>query len=93
MPLEIEADLRKYCVLTDDGECVDRFVCPVEGCRFSTRLGAGALRMHILLKSDPGIVARYCEKHEQFYNLHRNELGLDRIRYLAELPQTELESN
>lgn len=89
--LEIEADLRKYCLLKEDGTCIDEFVCPVEGCGFTTRLGPGALRMHLLMKSDPNVESRYCEAHERFCHANIHELGMDAIRYLSSLPRIKVE--
>lgn len=91
LSLEIQANLRKYCRLTEDGSRVDRFVCPVEGCGFTTRLGPGALRMHLLMKSDQGVGGRYCEAHERFCRGHSGELGLDIVRYLSGLPRVQLD--
>lgn len=91
MALEIQEDLRKYCVLTDDGTCIEKFVCPVEGCDFSTKLGPGALRMHLLLRSDPTMEKRYCEAHDKFCSAHSDELGMDVVRYLHALPRLEAE--
>lgn len=91
MALEIREDLRKYCVLTDDGTCIEKFVCPVEGCDFTTELGPGALRMHLLLRSDPTMEKRYCEAHDKFCSVHSNELGMDVVRYLHDLPRLKAE--
>ncbi len=91
MTLEIEANLRKYCQLTDDGSRVDKFVCPVEGCNFSTRLGPGALRMHLLMMSDSDVKSRYCEAHDRFCRAHANELGLDTVRYLHGLLRVQVD--
>ncbi len=90
MSLEIHDELKKYCLISHDRTCVDKFVCPIEGCGFTTRLGPGALRMHLLLKSDPKSQSRYCPTHEQFYNTHLNEMGLETIRYLGSLPRAQL---
>ncbi len=91
MTLEIQANLMKYCQLSDDGSCVERFVCPVEGCDFTTRLGPGALRMHLLIKSDPEVGGRYCEAHDRFCRAHAGELGLDVVRYLSNLPRVQVD--
>lgn len=91
LSLEIQANLRKYCRVTEDGSRVDRFVCPVEGCGFTTRLGPGALRMHLLMKSDPDVDSRYCEAHDRFSRTHSNELGLDVVRYLHGLPRVQID--
>lgn len=89
MSLEIQDRLRKYCELTEDRSSIDKFVCPVEGCDFSTRLGPGALRMHILMKSDPNIERRYCPSHHEFYRTYQDELGTDVVRYLMTLPRIQ----
>ena len=91
MALEIRDDLRKYCVLTEDRACIEKFVCPVEGCNFSTKLGPGALRMHLLLRSDPTIEGRYCEAHDRFCGAHGSELGMDVVRYFHTFPRLEAE--
>ncbi len=81
--------MRKYCKVSDDGSSIVSFVCPVEGCDYSTRLGPGALRMHIIMKSDPDNPTRYCSVHQAFYNTHVSELGTDVVRYLSALPRIE----
>lgn len=91
MALEIQENLRKYCVLTDDGTSVEKFVCPIEGCGFSTKLGPGALRMHLILRSDPTIEGRYCEAHDRFCSAHSDELGMNVVRYLNSLPRVEID--
>ena len=92
MSLELKESLRKYVRLTEDGQLIERFICPVEGCNFSTRLGPGALRMHILLRSDPKIEGRYSIHHEEFYNNNQQELGLETVRYLHSFPRVAFES-
>ncbi|HUS78832.1 MAG TPA: hypothetical protein VM050_09250 [Patescibacteria group bacterium] len=87
MALEIRDPLKKYLELNEDRTLVRRFVCPVEGCNYSTTLGPGALRMHLLIKADPASTARYCEAHEAFCNAHREELGSETVRYLYQLPR------
>jgi len=89
--LEIQDNLMKYCQLSEDGSCVDRFVCPVEGCDFTTMLGPGALRMHLILRSDPTIEGRYCEAHDRFCSAHSDELGMNVVRYLNSLPRVEID--
>lgn len=90
MALEIPVDLQKYCILTENKDCIDKFVCPVEGCGYTTRLGAGAIRMHLILKSDPTCEARYCKDHELYYKSHGDELGLEEVRMLAAFPKMDL---
>jgi hypothetical protein len=91
--LEIRDDLRKYCHISDDGSRIDYFCCPVSGCNYRTRLGPGALRMHMLLKADPKIEGRYCEAHDSFCQSHLNELSTEMVRYMNQFPRRELESN
>lgn len=88
--LEIRADLLKYCILDEKGEHIDRFACPVEGCNYTTRLGPGAMRMHIIIKADPKYEERYDPQHEQYYREHQGELNLEAVRYLANIPRAEI---
>jgi hypothetical protein len=90
MTLEIPENLRKFCILTETQDCIDKFACPVEGCGYSTRLGAGAIRMHLLLKADPTCGNRYCRDHELYYESHGDELGLDDVRKLASFSKIDL---
>ena len=85
MSLQIPENLKKYCSLAQNGDIIDRFVCPVEGCAFSTRLGPGAIRMHMLMKSDP-LTAVYEESHEEYYRQHHDELTMDSVKALASVP-------
>ncbi len=59
-----------------DGQRVERFACLVEGCGFTTKLGPGALRMHLLLKADPMKESRYCSSHEEYCRAYEEEIGL-----------------
>jgi hypothetical protein len=93
MSLEIRDPLRKYVRLTEDGNLIERFACPVEGCGFTTKLGPGALRMHLLLKADPTKESRYSSAHEEYCRDHEEELGLDVIRYLSRMPRVEMETS
>ena len=93
MSLEIRDPLRKYVRLTLDEHHVERFACPVEGCGFTTKLGPGALRMHLLLKADPTKESRYCSSHEEYCRAHQEELGLETIQYLSGLPRVEMEAS
>ena len=86
MSLNIPENLRKYCLIAEDGTIIDRFKCPVPGCTFSTRLGPGAVRMHLLLKADPLHENRYSPDHESYWRAHESELTLDNIRVLAHIP-------
>jgi len=89
MTLKIPANLQKYVVLSEEEDIIDRFKCPVEGCKFTTRLGPGAVRMHILLKSDPKVKGRYDKKHEDYAkNVHM--LDMDLVKELAEFPRKEI---
>jgi len=93
MSLEIRDPLSKYVRLTMDEQRVERFACPVEGCGFTTKLGPGALRMHLLLKADPTKESRYCSSHEEYCRGHEEELGLDVVRYLSRMPRVEMETS
>ena len=93
MSLEIRDPLSKYVRLTLDEQRVERFACPVEECGFTTKLGPGALRMHLLLKADPTKESRYCSSHEEYCRAHQEELGLEAIRYLSSLPRVEMETS
>ncbi|MGD2142070.1 MAG: hypothetical protein PVH79_01165 [Candidatus Bathyarchaeota archaeon] len=92
MIIELSDPLKKYVKLTQDRQMVDRFICPVEGCNFTTKLGPGALRMHLLLKADPDKESRYCKAHGEFCDDHRSELSLDIVRYLHNLPMVPMET-
>jgi len=93
MSLEIRDPLSKYVRLTLDGQHIERFACPVEGCGFTTKLGPGALRMHLLLKADPTKESRYCSSHEEYCRTYEEEIGLEAIRYLSSLPRVEMETS
>ena len=86
MSLNIPENLRKYCLLSEDASIIDKFKCPVPGCTFSTRLGPGAVRMHVLLKADPLHESRYCPEHEAYFRANESELSMDTVRALAHLP-------
>ncbi len=83
MATQIPEKLRKYCSLAEGEDIIDRFVCPV--CDFSTRLGPGAIRMHVLMKSDP-LTKVYEAGHEEFYKENRSDLTIDSIKELAVIP-------
>ena len=83
MATQIPEKLRKYCSLAEGEDIIDRFVCPV--CDFSTRLGPGAIRMHVLMKSDP-LAKVYEADHEEFFNANRADLTIDSIKELAMIP-------
>ena len=53
MSLNIPENLKKYFSLSEDGAIIDRFKCPVPGCDYTTRLGPGAVRMHLMINADP----------------------------------------
>ena len=93
MSLEVRDPLSKYVRLTLDGQRIERFVCPVEGCGFTTKLGPGALRMHLMLKADPTKESRYCSSHEEYCRAHEEEIGLEAVRYLSSLPRVEMETS
>jgi len=83
MAVNIPVNLRKYCYLVEGEDIIDRFVCPV--CDFSTRLGPGAIRMHMMMKSDP-LSKVYEAEHEAFYQANHTELTIDAIKTLAVIP-------
>ena len=89
LSLEIRDDLRKYVEISKNGDSIEQFVCPVEGCEYKTRLGPGALRMHIIMKSDPTVPRRYCPDHEAYYSANIQELGPNMVKYLSQLPRVE----
>lgn len=86
MSINIPEKLKKYITLSEDGSIIDRFRCPVPGCDYSTRLGPGAIRMHILINADPLSENRYCPEHETYLREHESELTIDDVRVLAEIP-------
>ena len=85
MTVEIPEHLRKYCSVAENENIIDRFVCPIESCNFTTRLGPGAIRMHMLMKSDP-MAAVYEPNHEDYFKLHSEDLTLDSVKELAKIP-------
>lgn len=87
--LNIPKELQKYVVLTENGEHVDRFKCPVPGCDYVTRLGPGALKMHMILRADPKVPTRYDQGHEEYF---KNNMVLDReqIKMLSDYPRKEI---
>ena len=86
MTLNIPEHLRAYVTLTDEEDMINRFKCPV--CGFRTRLGPGALRMHLMLKSDPKLETRYDPAHEEY--MSTTEFTLESVRQLATYPRIEL---
>ena len=86
MSLDIPEHLEKYVILSQDGTIIDKFKCPVPGCDFTTRLGPGAVRMHILIKADPLSKTRYSAEHEAYFMAHESELSTDMVRSLAKNP-------
>ncbi len=87
---QIPENLRKYCSLAEDEDVIDRFVCPV--CDFSTRLGPGAIRMHLLMKSDP-LASVYEADHEKFYKANQNDLTIDSIKKFTMIPYRTIAYN
>jgi hypothetical protein len=86
MSFNIPENLKKYCSLSENGTIIDRFKCPVPGCNFTTRLGPGAIRMHIMINSDPIHETRYSSDHEEFFRNHESDMSLENIRTLANIP-------
>ncbi len=86
MSLNIPEHLRVYVALTEEGDSINRFKCPV--CSFRTRLGPGALRMHLLLKSDPKVETQYDHTHEEY--MKTAEFTLDTVKKLALFSRIEL---
>ena len=85
MTLNIPEHLRVYVTLTEDEEMINRFRCPV--CGYRTRLGPGALRMHLLLKSDPKVKTQYDPAHEEY--MRDTDFTLDIVKNLAVYPRIE----
>lgn len=75
-----------YVALTEEGDMINRFKCPI--CGFRTRLGPGALRMHLLLKSDPKVETQYDPAHEEY--MKTTKFSLDTVKELAAFPRVEL---
>ena len=86
MSLKIPENLKKYCIVAEDGSIIDKFKCPVPGCTFTTRLGPGAVRMHVLIKADPLNESRYCPDHETYWRASESEFSVDTVRALARIP-------
>ncbi len=86
MSLNIPERLHRYVTLTEQEDAINRFKCPV--CSFRTRLGPGALRMHLILKSDPKVETQYDHAHEEY--MKTTEFSLDTVKELAQFPRIEL---
>jgi len=86
MSLNIPEHLHRYVTLTEQEDMINRFKCPV--CSFRTRLGPGALRMHLILKSDPKVETQYAHAHEEY--MKTTEFSLDTVKELAQFPRIEL---
>jgi hypothetical protein len=86
MTLEIDDKYKRYYLLDQKRGSIDQFVCPVEGCGFQTDQGPGALRMHMVISSDPNYKGRYCKKHEEFVKEHPDIVSLQWVHYLAKFP-------
>ena len=86
MSLNIPENLKKYCILAEDNTIIDWFKCPVPGCDYTTRLGPGAVRMHVLIKADPLSSQRYCTDHEEYFKEYESDLSMDTVRVLANIP-------
>jgi len=89
LSISIPPELQKFVVLTQSGDYIDRFKCPVPGCDYSTRLGPGALRMHMILKADPNVPTRYDPQHEEFFKLNM-VLDKEQVKTLGDFPRQEL---
>jgi hypothetical protein len=87
MSLNIPEHLQPFVTLTEEGDMINRFKCPV--CSFRTRLGPGALRMHLLLKSDPKVETQYDPAHEEY--MKTAEFSLDTVKELAVFPRIEIQ--
>ncbi len=85
MTVRIPENLKKYCSVDENEDIIDRFVCPVDGCGFTTRLGPGAIRMHMLMKSDP-MAAVFSAPHEEYFKEHAEDLTMDAVKELALIP-------
>lgn len=89
MSISVPQELQKYVVLTQLGDYIDRFKCPVPGCDYTTRLGPGALRMHMILKADPNVPSRYDTQHEEYFKLNMI-LDKEQVKILGDYPRKEL---
>ena len=83
MTVLIPENLKKYCSLAEGEGIIDRFVCPV--CDFTTRLGPDAIRMHLLMKSDP-LSKVYEAGHEEFFKANQMDIMIDAVKKLADIP-------
>lgn len=86
MSLNIPENLRVYVNLTEQEDRINLFKCPV--CSFRTQLGPGALRMHLLLKSDPMVETQYDPSHEEY--MKTTEFTIETVKELAAFPKIEL---
>jgi len=82
MTVQIPENLKKYCSPAEGEDIIDRFVCPV--CDFTTRLGPGAIRMHMLMKSD-SLSKVYEAGHEEFYKANQMDITIDAVKKLADI--------
>ena len=86
MSLNIPESLKKYCILAEEDTIIDWFKCPVPGCDYTTRLGPGAVRMHVLIKADPMSKTRYSPDHEEYWKEFESDLSMDNVRVLSNIP-------
>jgi hypothetical protein len=89
LSISIPPELQKYVVLTQLGDYIDRFKCPVPGCDYTTRLGPGALRMHMILKADPNVPSRYDRQHEE-YMKQNVVLDKEQVKILGDIPRKDI---
>lgn len=89
MSIEIKPEYKKFCLISEAGDCVKEFVCPVEGCSYTTDQGPGTLRMHLMINADPKSGPRYSKTHEEYLKSHPNELTVEAVRYLAQFKKLE----
>ena len=84
--MEIDPKYKRYYLLDKQKGHISLFTCPVEGCGFQTDQGPGALRMHLIIRADPGCRGRYCKEHEQYVIAHPETISQEWVRYLAKFP-------
>jgi hypothetical protein len=86
--MEIDSKYNRYYLLDKEHGHISLFTCPIEGCGFQTDQGPGALRMHMIIKADPGCKGQFCKEHEQYVAAHPDIRSQDWVRYLAKFPST-----
>ncbi len=89
--IKLRPELEKYCVVSADGSCIERFVCPVDGCGYSTEVPE-ELRMHVFIASDPS-GGRFSPRHFAYFDQREDDLNMENIKYLSQFHHHKFETN